>query len=287
MSGIDLRRIGLHAGTLRQVPGLAQKAQLAKQAGFAVWALRGVEVEAHVAEGRTIDDVRRLNDINGLAVSELGSFMQWQFTGGIPLINTFTRPDGVSDGELLERADRMLHWTRALGCDLVAAIAAYEADGPVEDGARDFRRVCGLAARHGVRVGLEVLGFAPRFNTLQQAWEVVERAGCDNGGILLDTFHFYRGGSTLEMLDAIPGEKLYLVHLCDVPPVPRDQARDDGRLPPGEGACPLRQIVARVVDKGYPGYFVIEVLSQELWRRDPLEVARRCYDGAVEVLNAL
>lgn len=59
--------------------------------------------------------------------------------------------------------------------------------------------------------------------------------------------------------------------------------RGRGRLPPGEGAGPLREIVARVLDKGYAGYFVVEVLSQALWREDPLAVARRCHAGAVKV----
>jgi 4-hydroxyphenylpyruvate dioxygenase len=246
-----------------------------------------VELEAYLAEGRTIDDVRRLNHERGLAISETGSLMQWQYTGGVPLLNTFQRPAGVSDDELRARADRLLGWTRALGCDLVAAIAAHEADGTIEDAVRDFRQVCRMAARHGIRVALEVLGFAPRFHTLAQAWEVVRRAGCENGGLLLDTYHFHRGGSTLDMLDAIPGERLYLVHLADVPPGPREDAQDDGRLPPGEGAGPLREVVARVLDKGYTGYFVVEVLSQALWREDPLAVARRCHAGAVEVLESV
>ena len=144
-----------------------------------------------------------------------------------------------------------------------------------------------MAARHEVRVALEVLGFARHFHTLAQAWEVVRRAECDNGGLLLDTYHFHRGGSTLEMVDAIPGERLYLVHLADVPPGPREDAQDDGRLPPGEGAGPLREIVTRVLDKGYAGYFVVEVLSQALWREDPLTVARRCHAGAVKVLESV
>lgn len=33
----------------------------------------------------------------------------------------------------------------------------------------------------------------------------------------------------------------------------------------------------------YAGYFVVEVLSPELWRKDPLAVARRCHAGAVKV----
>ena len=39
-------------------------------------------------------------------------------------------------------------------------------------------------------------------------------------------------------------------------------------------------IPLRVLNKGYEGYFVVEVLSQELWREDPLEVARRCHAGS-------
>jgi sugar phosphate isomerase/epimerase len=286
VNGVDPKRLSLHAGTLRPVQRFEEKAGLAARAGFGAWALRGVELEAYLAEGRTIDDVRRLNDRHGLSISETGSLMQWQFTGGVPLLNTFQRPARASDDELLARADRLLEWTRALGCDLVAAIAAYEADGPLEEAVRDFRRVCRMAARHDVRVALEVLGFAPHFHTLAQAWEVVRRAECENGGLLLDTFHFHRGGSTLEMLDAVPGDRFYLVHLADVPPGPREEAHDDARLPPGEGAGPLRDIVRRVLDKGFAGYFVVEVLNQALWREEPLAVARRCHAGAVKVLES-
>ena len=50
---------------------------------------------------------------------------------------------------------------------------------------------------------------------------------------------------------------------------------------------PLREIVTRVLDKGYTGYFVVEVLSQALWREDPLTVARRCHAGAVKVLESV
>jgi sugar phosphate isomerase/epimerase len=287
MSRVDPKRLSLHAGTLRPVQRFEDKADLAARAGFGAWALRGVGLESYLAEGRTIADVCRLNGQHGLAISETGSLTQWQFDGGVPLLNTFQRPPGATDGELVSRADRLLGWTRELECELVAAIAANEADATVEEAVRDFRRVGQMAARHRVRVALEVLGFAPRFHTLGQAWEVVRRAECDNGGILLDTYHFYRGGSTLEMLDAVPGDRLYLVHLADVPSGAREAARDDGRLPPGGGAGPLREIVSRVLDKGYAGHFVVEVLSQTLWREDPLTVARRCHAGAMKVLESV
>jgi hypothetical protein len=43
--------------------------------------------------------------------------------------------------------------------------------------------------------------------------------------------------------------------------------------------------VTRVRDKDYQGYFVVEVLSQSLWREDPLDVARRCHPGALQILG--
>lgn len=41
-----------------------------------------------------------------------------------------------------------------------------------------------------------------------------------------------------------------------------------------------------MLDKGYAGYFVVEVPSQTLWREDPLAVAPRCHAGAMKVLAA-
>jgi hypothetical protein len=59
------------------------------------------------------------------------------------------------------------------------------------------------------------------------------------------------------------------------------------------GACrpararALREIVSSILDKGYAGYVVVEVLSQTLWREDPLTVARRCHAGALKVLESV
>lgn len=122
MGRVDPNRLSLHAGTLRPVQRFEEKAALAAQAGFGAWALRGVELKGYLAGGRTIGEVRQLNEKHRLAISETGSLMQWQFTGGVPLLNSFQKPDGATDKELLARADRLLGWTRALGCDLVAAI---------------------------------------------------------------------------------------------------------------------------------------------------------------------
>jgi hypothetical protein len=47
---------------------------------------------------------------------------------------------------------------------------------------------------------LDLIGRAKRINNVKIAWEIVEKAGCSNGGFLIAPFHFVKAGSTLEIL---------------------------------------------------------------------------------------
>ncbi|MNG09954.1 Xylose isomerase-like TIM barrel [compost metagenome] len=80
---------------------------------------------------------------------------------------------------------------------------------------------------------------------LTQAWRIVEQAGRDNGGVLVDAFHFDRSASSLDELRQVPPSRLRYAQLCDVAgPRPDDmaeilrQARNERRFP-GDGNCDL------------------------------------------------
>jgi sugar phosphate isomerase/epimerase len=80
---------------------------------------------------------------------------------------------------------------------------------------------------------------------LQQATRIVENAGRENGGVLVDAFHFDRSGSRLEDLAKVAPSRLRYAQLCDVAgPRPADmveilrQARNERRFP-GDGDCDL------------------------------------------------
>ncbi|SLN48280.1 Inosose isomerase [Aquimixticola soesokkakensis] len=84
---------------------------------------------------------------------------------------------------------------------------------------------------------------------LASAWRVVQAAGPDTG-VLVDSLHFDRSGSTLADLAQIPPERLPFVHLCDAPVHPPyntqellHTARED-RLPAGQGAIDLPTLLA-------------------------------------------
>lgn len=114
---------------------------------------------------------------------------------------------------------------------------------------------------------------------LASAARVVEATGRPDTGILVDTLHFARSGSTHEQLDAVPASRLPMVHVCDAPaekPTTTEgllhHARAE-RLPPGEGGLDILGVL-RHLPPGIP--IALEVpmvqLTQEVGAE---EVARR------------
>ena len=107
-----------------------------------------------------------------------------------------------------------------------------------------FAELCDLAARYGLHPHLEFMPWTDARN-LQQAARIVENAGRENGGVLVDAFHFDRSGSRLEELVKVAPSRLRYAQLCDVAgPRPADmaeilrQARNERRFP-GDGDCDL------------------------------------------------
>jgi sugar phosphate isomerase/epimerase len=118
---------------------------------------------------------------------------------------------------------------------------------------------------------------------------IVEAAGRPNGGVLVDTLHFDRSGSTLEQLDRVPPERLPFVHVCDVAaerPTTTEgllhNARAE-RLPPGEGGIDILGVLAHM-PKGIP--VALEVPMEALTRViGPEGVARRVREAAGRLLG--
>ena len=105
-----------------------------------------------------------------------------------------------------------------------------------------------LAARHGLSAVLEFFPWTV-VPDLGAAVRVVEAAGRAEIGILVDTLHFNRSGSTVEELDRLPASRLPFVHVCDAP-VQASYTTEEllhagraERLPPGEGEIDIRRIL--------------------------------------------
>lgn len=111
-----------------------------------------------------------------------------------------------------------------------------------------FAELCDLALAFGLRVDLEFMRWRA-IGALPQALAIVRQAGKSNGAILVDALHLTRSGGEARDLISIPDEWLRAAQICDAGAgTPSTEAAiiaeaREGRLPPGEGALPLGDLL--------------------------------------------
>jgi 2-keto-myo-inositol isomerase len=138
------------------------------------------------------------------------------------------------------------------------------------------------AADHRIRVAFEFLGFFDcPISTLEGATAAVDAV--EDVQLVLDSCHWHAGGGG--PLDALPLERLAMVHLNDAPPKPPRQIEDSDRVLPGEGVIPLRHLLAELRHRGYAGPWSLETFNPGLWAEDPDSVVRRGWAAMDAVLE--
>jgi 2-keto-myo-inositol isomerase len=113
----------------------------------------------------------------------------------------------------------------------------------------------------------------------------VKIIGEPNIGLVIDSFHFYAGGSTIDSIDALDPERLFIFHINDAEDRPREQLEDRHRLLPGLGILPLKEIVAALRRIGYDRAVSVEIFRPEYWERNPFELAREARAAVEQVLD--
>lgn len=121
-------------------------------------------------------------------------------------------------------------------------------------------------------------------NTIEDGQRIVEAVGAEHVVIMVDSYHFYRAGSTIEMLRALPPEHLGIVQFADaLPAISDDYATETmtRRAWPGEGELDLVTFADAVIDTGWNGAVSVEVLlGDRAGRYDIEEFARRAHNSS-------
>jgi sugar phosphate isomerase/epimerase len=247
------------AGTALRAP-LAERARAAAAAGFDAISLWVEDVERAHAEGWSDGDLEALFGELGLTVAELDGVSRW-------LPGADALPFGHRAEELFAIAER-------IGGRSLNVMEIFGAPVAVDEAAAAFARLCDQAREHGLLVHLESLPWSA-VPTLDTAWQIVRRAERDNGGLMLDTWHFLRSGGRPEQLRELPGEKIFAVQLADAPAEPDGPLMDETlhrRLLPG----PWSAQIVRVLDEiGCRAPLGVEVFSDALAALPVEEIAQR------------
>lgn len=202
---------------------------------------------------------------------------------------TFNDPSGHV--RMLEDFRRLCRVAEAIRCETVLVVPSPRPRGVTDraierESVRVLRELSRLARPHGVRLAYEFLGFADcTVNTLAQCAAIVEKVARPNVGLVLDTFHFFAGGSTLASIRGVDPRRIFMVHINDVERAPRRTMHDALRLYPGKGIIPLAAILRELKAIGYAGRISVEIFRPQYWARAPLRVAREARAASLGLLR--
>jgi 2-keto-myo-inositol isomerase len=198
---------------------------------------------------------------------------------------TFNDPSGHV--RMLEDFQRFCRVAEAINAETVIVVPSPRPKGVSlaaieQESVRVLRELSAIARPYGVRLAYEFLGFADcTVNSLAQCAAIVQKVGRPNVGLVLDTFHFFAGGSSVASIREVNPEKIFIVHINDVERAPRRKMHDALRLFPGKGIIPLTSILRALKAIGYAGRFSVEIFRPQYWNRPPLQVAREARTSAL------
>jgi sugar phosphate isomerase/epimerase len=256
-----------------------QRVAAASAAGF-----RGVSVSPHDAtagqrDGRSPEELSRWALDLGVELLTLDAIIEWYPH----------EPPKRSFGPVDQDVAGMLELARRFGVRSVSALAPFPSSAGRDELAECFARLCDQAAERGLGVHIEFTPFPP-VPDLAAAWDLVRRADRVNGGVLFDTWHFFRGTPDLDLLASIPGERIMAVQISDGAEGFRESLLKDTfrhRELPGAGSFDLVGVLRILRQTGGLNTVGPEVLSEELFGLDPVEAAVRMQRAMDRIFAAL
>jgi len=181
---------------------------------------------------------------------------------------------------------------QAIGCPTLVVVPSPLPDrnmpwiDVVNEYIKVLRDMSDIARQYNIKLSFEFLGFGwCSMRTPRAAFEIIQKADCDNIGITIDAAHFYSGGGLMSELDQLDPQRIFTFHLDDLEDRPKEAMTDGSRLLPGLGVVPLNDICARLKHIGYAGPCSIELFRPEYWDWDPQDLAMKARAAAIKVLS--
>lgn len=270
-------RLGFHGAT-SMTSDLETDVMATAHAGLKALELWAGKIDTYLAD-HSLGDLKALLSEQGVAPMSINSLEFISF-----------RSD--ESPRIRARCRTLCQMAQGIGCPTLVVVPSPTPsrettwDEVVEEHVEVLRDLGHIAAEFGVRLSFELLGFGwCSVRTPRGAWEIVQKTGRDNVGLVVDCAHVYGGGGLYEELDAVDPAHIFTFHLDDLEDVPKEAITDAKRLLPGLGVIPLDDICRRLQKLGYDGDCSVELFRPEYWEWDPNELAVRVRNSAMGTLS--
>jgi len=210
---------------------------------------------------------------------------------GFQVLRDFEGLSGHLHSYKVDIAKAMLEMCAATGSKVLLACSSTSrhATDDLNLIAKDLNKLAMMALPLGIKVAYEGLSWGRTVNEFTTAWDVVCRADCPNLGIGIDSFHIFAANSSLDDIEDIDADRIFLAQLSDFMwhETPTFEERMTTartfRVFPGEGVHSeqLADLVLRMERIGYRGDYSFEVFNDD-YQQLPLEtVAQRARKSAI------
>ncbi len=252
--------------------------QVAQRAGFSMLELSGVKLRKFLQKGTTAELVEMLEAAKVRPLS-------------------ITSVDRVTyAGQQWERIERdyreLARLAGEIGCEVLVAGPGVRPAGATDSEVKEeslsvLEALADIASSDGVKLGFEFQAFPTcSVRTVEQAWEIVSELDRPDVGLVLDTFHFHAGGSSLASLRRIKAARLFIFQVSDCENLPAAKLQNDQhRLLPGAGSLPIRKIWQELNAIGYDRLASVETPRPEYWKRDPHQLAAEALEALEKTLG--
>lgn len=257
---------------------LADRIQAAADAGFAGIGLLGAD-HALITESGTSDaEIAGMLADHGLVVAEVEFLFDWSVGPD--------EPERQRNARLLE--DQVWAVADAFGPRVVSVgeISGPETMPPFDALVERFAALCDRAADHELLVAVEFLPWTG-IPDIAAAAALVRASERRNAGINLDTWHWFRGNPSAEVLRAM-ADRVFVLQLDDGDPEVVGELYEDTierRRYPGDGSFDLVGFLLLARDAGVEAPVSVEIMSTEHYALPVGEAARRAYESARRVIG--
>ena len=263
----------VNTATIKPQP-LLRKIEVTAQAGYDGVELWVNDIYEHIGRGGEVRDVERALADHGLVVPCMIACRQWGEAVGpeYPI--------------MLEEAKRRMELAARLGAPYFVATPPRDPCDPAQLTAR-YADLLAIGREVGIKPTFEYIGFFRSVPNLALAHRIAADTGDPDATLILDAFHNWNSGSTLDDLRAVPLEMISHYHIDDArPDKPAGTQTDPDRVMLGEGQIDLAAEIAVLREKGYEGTVSIELFNAELWEADPHEVLTTALERMKALLEA-